>query len=73
MYLHKPNLETEKATGCWLSSMNFFRGGESIVMQISFIMLLFSDQISGRGKSLHGRGGGGQAVSGHVEESQDEA
>ena len=33
----------------------FFRGGESIVMQISIVMLiflLFSDQISGGGKSL---------------------
>ena len=28
----------------------FFRGAKSIVMQISFVMLLFSDQISGRGK-----------------------
>ena len=32
----------------------FFQGGESIVMQISFVMLLFSDQISGGGKSLQG-------------------
>ena len=30
-------------------------------MQISFVMLLFSDQISGRGKSLWG---GGQTASG---------
>ena len=37
----------------WLSPRNFFRG-ESIVMQISFVMLLFSDQISGRGKSFQG-------------------
>ena len=38
----------------WLSSRNFFRGAKSIVMQISFVMLLFSDQISGGGKSLQG-------------------
>ena len=40
----------------WLSSRNFFRGGglKSIVMQISFVMLLFSEQISGRGKSFQG-------------------
>ena len=31
----------------------FFRG-ESIVMQISIVILLFSDQISGRGKSFQG-------------------
>ena len=32
----------------------FFKGGgaKSIVVQISFVMLLFSDQISGRGKSF---------------------
>ena len=32
----------------WLPSRNFFRGGKSIIMQISFVMLiflLFSDQI----------------------------
>ena len=37
----------------------FFGGGESIVRQISFVMpifLLFSDQISGGGKSLWGGG-----------------
>ena len=35
----------------------FFSGGEYIVVQISFVMLIFllySDQISGRGKSLRG-------------------
>ena len=31
----------------------FFRG-EFIVIQISFVMLLFADQISGRGKSVQG-------------------
>ena len=37
-------------------------------MQISFVMLLFSEQISGRGKSFQG---GGQTASGPpVEESQ---
>ena len=43
----------------WLSSRNFYQGeAKPIVMQISFIMLmflLFSDQISG-GKSLRGEG-----------------
>ena len=38
----------------WLSSRNFFRGAKSILMQISFVMLLFSDQISGKGKSFQG-------------------
>ena len=39
----------------WLSSRNVFRGAaKSIVMQISFVMLLFSDQLSGRGKSFQG-------------------
>ena len=35
---------------------DFFSGGgaKSIVMQICFVMLLFSDQISGRGKSFQG-------------------
>ena len=32
----------------------FLRGAKSIVMQISFVMLLFSDQILGRGKSFEG-------------------
>ena len=32
----------------------FSRGAKSIVMQISFVMLLFSDQISGRGKTFQG-------------------
>ena len=36
------------------------RGAKSIVMKISFVMLLFSDQISGGGKSLQG----GQTASG---------
>ena len=40
----------------WLSSRNFF-WGESIVMQISIVILLFSDQISGRGESFQGGGG----------------
>ena len=35
----------------WLTSRNFFRGAKSIVM---LIFQLFSDQISGRGKSLWG-------------------
>ena len=34
-------------------------GAKSIVMQVSFVMLLFSDQISGRGKVS---GGGGQTA-----------
>ena len=36
----------------------FFQGGraKSIVMQISFDVLLFSNQISGGGKSLRGKG-----------------
>ena len=41
----------------WLSSRNFFMGAKSIVMQISFVLLiflLFSDQISGGQKSLRG-------------------
>ena len=53
---------------CWLSSRNFFQGG-SIVMQISFVMLLFSDQISERAKVFRGnclRGGPAPPV----EESQ---
>ena len=38
----------------WLSSMNFFQGGgaKSIVMQISIVIVLFSDQISGRDESF---------------------
>ena len=44
----------------WLSPRNFFQGGKSIVMQISVVILLFSDQISGRGKSFQG----GQTASG---------
>ena len=41
----------------WLSSRKFFQGGKSIVMQISFVMLiflLFWDQISGRTKVSEG-------------------
>ena len=38
----------------WLSSRNFFQGVKSIVMQISFVMLLFLDQISGTSKSFRG-------------------
>ena len=35
----------------------FFQGwAKSIVMQISFVMLLFSDQILGKGKSFQGEG-----------------
>ena len=40
----------------------FFRGTKSIVMQISIVILLFSDQISGRGKSFQG---GETASGGH--------
>ena len=40
----------------WLSARNFFGEGGSIVMQISVVILLFSDQISGRGESFRGRG-----------------
>ena len=38
----------------WLSSRNFFRGAKSVVMQISFVMLLLSDQISGGAKFSRG-------------------
>ena len=34
--------------------LGVFRGAKSIVMQISFVMILFSDQISGSGKSFRG-------------------
>ena len=58
----------------WLSSRNFFQGGaKSIVMQISIVMLLFSDQISGRGTSFQGgqtASGGGAPCPPPVEESQ---
>ena len=40
--------------------------GESIVMQISFVMLLFSDQISRGGKSFQGGGGGGRPDSSSI-------
>ena len=50
----------------------FFRGAKSIVMQISSVMLLFSDQISGRGKSFQGGKlpQGGAPCPSPVEESQ---
>ena len=53
----------EFQTGRGLSPGNFFQGSKSIVMQISIVILLFSDQISWRGKSFQGlanclRGGG---------------
>ena len=52
----------------WVSSRNFFRGGEAkyIVMQISILMLLFSDLISGRTKRFQGGKlpQGGQTASG---------
>ena len=54
----------------------FFRGGKSIVMQISFVMLLFSDQISGRGRSFQGDKlpqGAAPAPPPPVEESQGRA
>ena len=70
MYLHKPNLETEKATGCWLSSINFFRGGIYCYANFFYYAIVFGPNFRERQKF---RGGGGQAVSGHVEESQDEA
>ena len=41
--------------------LGIFSGGKSIVMQISIVMLLFLDQISGRSKSFQR---GGQAASG---------
>ena len=41
---------SERCLKYWLSSRNFFRGGKSIVMQISIVILLFSGQISGRRK-----------------------
>ena len=48
----------------------FFGGGaKSIVMQISFVMLLFSDQISGRGKSF--QVGGAAPCPLPLEESQN--
>ena len=52
----------------------FFRGGKFIVMQISFVVLLFSDQISGRGKRFQGGKlpqGGRLPVPPSVEESQE--
>ena len=54
----------------FLPGIFFRRGAKSIVMQISFVMLLFSDQFQG-GTKVFG-GGGGQSASGAppVEESQ---
>ena len=56
----KTKISTAHISKTWLSSRNFFQGAKSIVMQISFVMLLFLDQISGRGKSFQG----GQTASG---------
>ena len=47
----------------------FFSGG-SIVMQISFVMLLFSNQISGRDKIFQGETASGGAPCPPVGESQ---
>ena len=54
MVNYRDEFEAISSFQSWLSSRNFFRGAKSTVMQISFVMLLFSDQISGRGKSLQG-------------------
>ena len=45
-----------RLSSSWLSAGNSFQGGgaKSIVMQISFVMLLFLDQISGGGKLPQG-------------------
>ena len=62
---------TQKLVRTWLTEiqqsdsgflLGTFSGGgaKSIVMQISFVTLLFSDQILGRGKSFQG----GQTASG---------
>ena len=48
----------------------FFRGGKSIVMQISIIILLCSDQISGRGKSFQG---GQTALGGREEQAESQS
>ena len=50
----------------------FFRGAKSIVMQISIVILLFLDQISGKGKSFQGgkTASGGTPLCPPVEESQ---
>ena len=52
----------------------FFKGGaKSVVMQISFFMLLFSNQVSGRGKSFQeGQTASRGAPCPPVEESQTE-
>ena len=56
---HRAILNLSKAkTGFLLGIL--FGGAKSIVMQISFVMLLFLDQNSGRGKSFQG----GQTASG---------
>ena len=49
-----PEVTAKKYPGTGFLLGIFFRGAKSIVMQISFVMLLFSDQISGRGKSFQG-------------------
>ena len=57
----------------WLSSWKFFGGGGTIYCYaISIVMLLFSDQISGRGKSFQGgeTASGGAPCPPSVEESQ---
>ena len=64
MPIHMPNLVKKlKAEVCFLSGflLGIFSGGaKSIVMQISIVILLFSDQISRKGKSFQG----GQTTSG---------
>ena len=54
MVNYRDEFEAISSFQSWLSSRNFFRGAKSTVMQISFVMLLFSDQISGRGKVSRG-------------------
>ena len=55
---NKHNYKTfMKSPASWLSSRNLFLGAKSIVMQISFVMLiflLFLDQISGGAKVSKG-------------------
>ena len=57
-FYHHPVLTSVGMHNVTLSLAGFllgiFQGGKSIVMQISFVMLLFPDQISGRGKSFQG-------------------
>ena len=62
-----------ESTASWLSSRKFFLGVKSIVMQISFVMLillLFSDQISRGQKSPRGQTAAGSAPCPPVEKSQ---